>query len=97
MFQPIGKVIEKRIKEHGLKNKLLVVELSEVFTKVIDEVLDKNSSGFARAVSFKNGILIVKTKNLAVRQKISSEKTKIINSLNKTIGEKIVKKVAFRA
>ncbi len=97
MFQPIGKVIEKRIKEYGLKNKLLVVELSEVFTKVIDEILDENSSGFARVVNFKNGILIVKIKSLAVRQKISSEKIKIINSLNKIIGEKIVKKVAFRA
>ena len=96
MLQPIGKAIEKRIKEFGFKNKLLLVEISEVCMKLLKEVLNENDPGFARVVSFKKGILIVRMMNLAARQKACSEKERIVNSLNKTIGEKIIKKVVFR-
>lgn len=97
MFQPIGKVIEKRVKEYGFENKLLAVEISEAFSKALDDILGTNNPGSARVVSFKNGTLIIRIPNLAVRQKISLEKEKIINFLNKKLRGRIVKKVVLRA
>ncbi len=44
MSQPIGKVIEKRIKEYGIKNKILLVEISEILKVILTEILDENDS-----------------------------------------------------
>ena len=97
MFQPIGKVIEKRIGEYGFKNKILLVEISEILKIVLGKILDKNNSSRARVISFKKRVLSVKIPNQKICQRVFLEKKKVINLLNERVGENAIKKVVFQA
>lgn len=97
MFQPIKEVVRKRIKEYGLKNKILLFEISDISKNVLSEILDENNSSPARVISFKKGVLSLKIPNKKIRQRVSLEKKKVINLLNERIGENAIKKVVFQA
>jgi hypothetical protein len=96
MFQPIKEVIERRIKEYGVKNKILLIEISDILKDLLSEILNEDNSSKARVISFEKRVLNIKIPNQKVRHRVYLEKERITNLLNKRLGEKLIKKVVFR-
>ena len=90
--QFIGSIIKKVLKDQKLDLRLNELDVLDY----IKELLGKNIMKYISNISFKDRILIIKTKSSAVRSELSFQKSEIIDSINKnyssiTINEIILK------
>ncbi len=90
--QSIGKVIRKLLKNQKLAGRLL--ELDAI--QSCENILGKELMKYINEITFKKGKLIIKIKSAAVRNELSYQKEKILDKINYTSKNEIVREVILR-
>jgi len=90
--QSIGKVIRKLLKNQKLAGRLL--ELDAI--QSCENILGKELMKYINEITFKKGKLIIKVKSAAVRNELSYQKEKILDKINHTSKNEIVREVILR-
>jgi len=90
--QSIGKVIRKLLKNQKLAGRLL--ELDAI--QSCENILGKELMKYINEITFKKGKLIIKVKSAAVRNELSYQKEKILDKINYTSKNEIVREVILR-
>ncbi len=90
--QHIKQVIAALRKDKKLKKGLEKAQIKQLWRDLMSETIDK----FTSNITYQNGTLTVYLTSSAMREELSRGKDKIINLINKELGEKIVKKIIFK-
>ena len=90
--QSIGEVIRKLLKNQNLAGRLL--ELDAI--QSCENILGKELMKYINEITFKKGKLIIKVKSAAVRNELSYQKEKILDKINHTSKNEIVREVILR-
>ena len=79
-----------------LKKKGMLSQLEELKALLVwDEVVGKKIAKKTKPERIENGVLFIKTRGAAWRQELSFHKVQMIASLNKKLGNDIVKDIKF--
>ncbi len=88
----IKQVIAALRKDKKLKKGLEKAQVKQLWKDLMGETIDK----FTSNITYQNGILTVYLTSSAMREELNRGKNKIVNLLNKELGEKVVKKIIFK-
>ena len=89
--QPLGEVIRELLSNYRLEGKLLQARIIEAWP----EVTGKMITGHTKDLYFKGSKLFVKIDSPALKYELGYSKSKIIEELNKVVGEEVVKDIVF--
>lgn len=87
--QPVKDVIEEIFDKFKISQKLDEVKLRNAWDKCMGFVITSRT----QVISFREGVLIIKTGSAPLSEELHYAKEKIVQMLNKEIGEEIVKEV----
>lgn len=90
--QSIGKVIRKLLKNQKLAGRLLELDAIQSCENIFGKELMK----YINEITFKKGKLIIKIKSAAVQNELSYQKEKILDKINYTSKNEIVREVILR-
>lgn len=88
---PIKEVINSVLKDVSRKDNSIEAQVVSIW----QNIAEKEAGGRASVINFNNGILRVKVVNSSYFYKFTILKTKLVNQLNKEIGQEIVKDIMF--
>jgi len=90
--QPLGEVIRELLSNYRLEGKLLQARVIEAWPEVTGKMITNHT----KDIYFKGSKLFVKIDSPALKNELSYSKGKIIEELNKVVGEAIVSDIIFR-
>ncbi|MDR4988844.1 MAG: DUF721 domain-containing protein [Bacteroidales bacterium] len=88
----LGEIIREVIHHHGLENKLTEKRIFSSWESIMGQPIAK----YTVRLSYKDGRLTVNLSSPALRNELSLAKQKIIDMINKEMGEKLVSDIQFR-
>ncbi len=92
MTKSVGQIIFNDLAKSGVYEKLTVSQcIFEVLKHVFGDL-----SEHLKILSFKNGVVWIGTPNPVFSQELSFMEKEIINRVNETIGEEVVKGIRFK-
>lgn len=89
--QPLGEVIRELLSNYRLEGKLQKARIIEAWPKVTGPMITKHT----RDLYFKGSKLFVKLDSPALKTELSYSKTRIMEELNKVVGEEVIKDIVF--
>ena len=90
--QPLGEVIKELLSSYRLEGKLMQARVIEAWPGVTGKMITNNT----KDIYFKGSKLFVKIDSPALKNELSYSKGRIIEELNKVVGEEVVKDIVFR-
>lgn len=96
-FQPIKKLIPLSIRSHGLSKQVNARQALETAVAVIKSMWGEEKAGYLSPVSFKEGILKMESVSAVAMQQFKVDEIKILNEVNRRIGERLVLKMEVRS
>jgi len=88
----IKQVIAALRKDKKLKKGLEKAQIKKLWHDLMSETIDK----FTSEITYTNGTLSVYLTSSAMREELNRGKDKIINLINKELGENLIKKIIFK-
>ncbi|MGB0165300.1 MAG: DUF721 domain-containing protein [Luteibaculum sp.] len=88
----LGEVIKRLLKAYRINDKYYQIAILEEWNQLMGPLIAKHTT----SVFFKGGRLIIRLNSSVLRQELSFTKEKIISSLNKALGEPVIKEVELR-
>ncbi len=85
-------VIEELINSYHLSGKLKETRIINSWEKVVGGIFAKHTTN----LSIKNGILYVKLDSSVLRSELAMARSKLVDMLNKEVGEKVIEDIIFR-
>jgi predicted nucleic acid-binding Zn ribbon protein len=89
--QPIGESIKALLKAYRLEGKLSQVDLVQRW----QEIMGKPIAMKTQELYFKEQKLFVRLTSAPLKHELSMSKSKVVDLLNKAMGEEVVKEVVF--
>ena len=83
----IGEALISYIRENGLEQSVLDVQIEEVWPKVMGETVKSQT----RSVVVRNGVLIVHVNSAALKTQLFEDRFKLIEKLNEAVGAPALK------
>ncbi|MBU3964199.1 DUF721 domain-containing protein [Patescibacteria group bacterium] len=96
MFEPISRIISKRADRFSFKREILAVEVCQIWPKIIARLFNKETVDYTKALSFRDGVLIVRVQSPALMQEFQIENENIIASLNREARKNIIQKIIYK-
>jgi len=93
MFEPLGKLIKKSTARFSFSKEIVAVSVFNAVNKVLEKDFGQN---LIKPLSFRDGVLSLKTSNPIISQEIQSRSQEIIDSINKELGDRMVLRIVFR-
>ena len=90
--ETLNEVIKKLLSAYRLNDKFYRVASKIEWEKAMGAVVAKRTESFY----FKDGKLVVKLTSSVLRNELSFAKEKIISTLNKALGERVIKELELR-
>ncbi|WP_170227108.1 DUF721 domain-containing protein [Luteibaculum oceani] len=90
--EPLGAVIKRLLKAYRLNDKYYKVAIEEEWKQLMGPLITKHTE----SIYYKEGKLVIKLSSAVLRQELSFGKEKIMRSINKALGEPIIKTVELR-
>lgn len=78
----IGEALISYIRENGLEQSVLDVQIEEVWPKVMGETVKK----LTRSVEVKDGVLIVHINSAALKAQLFENRFELVRKLNEAVG-----------
>ena len=88
----LKEVLDQLVKAYRLEGKLLETKVINSWEKVVGGIFAKHTTH----LSIKNGILYVKLDSSVLRSELSMARSKLVDSLNKEVGQKVIEDIIFR-
>jgi len=90
-MRTLGELIESWASSLGIKRKLLEGMVPSLWEEVVGEAIAAHTS----VVGIRGGVLVVRVGSPSWRNELFFMKPKILEKLNSTIGEDVVKDIRF--
>jgi predicted nucleic acid-binding Zn ribbon protein len=78
----IGEALVSYIRETGLEQSVLDVQIEEVWPKVMGETVRK----LTRSVEVKDGVLVVRVNSAALKAQLFENRFELVRKLNEAVG-----------
>lgn len=88
----LKEVLDELIKTYRLEGKLLETRVINSWEKVVGGIFAKHTTH----LSIKGGILYVKLDSSVLRSELAMARSRIVDMLNKEVGEKVIEDIVFR-
>ncbi len=88
----LKEVIDELIQAYRLGGKLQETRVINSWEKVVGGIFARHTTH----LSIKKGILYVKLDSAALRSELSMARSKLVELLNKEVGEKVIEDIIFR-
>ena len=88
----ISEVLRELFKRYPQFERLRIPSLSSLWREAVGDVIAEKT----KVIDFKNGILYVSCKDSLWLNELHFRKGKIIEKINETVGENLVKDVVFK-
>lgn len=75
------------LRESGLEQQVLEVQMEELWPSVMGETVAK----LTRSVEVKNGVLFVKVSSAALKTQLFENRFELVRKLNEAVGAEIIK------
>jgi predicted nucleic acid-binding Zn ribbon protein len=75
------------LRESGLEQQVLEVQMEEIWPSVMGETVAK----LTRSVEVKNGVLFVKVSSAALKTQLFENRFELVRKLNEAVGAEIIK------
>lgn len=85
-------VLDELIKSYRWGGKISELRIKESWTKVVGQMIDRHTS----SMQVKGRILYVNLDSSALRNELMMARSKIVESLNKEVGKKVIDDIVFR-
>ena len=98
MFTPIGSLLKTFPRRSKISDAMTAIYVRQVFEQVLGEVcadLSDSILGKVKPISFKNGVLTVKSP-LLVSTELQMRSGGLIKVINESLGRKLVNRLRFR-
>ena len=98
MFTPVGSLLKTLPRRSKISEAMMALFVRRAFSEVLREVcadLSDKVLGNVRAVSFKNGVLTIRSP-LLVSTELQMRSGGLIRAVNKVIGRQVVSRLRFR-
>ncbi len=96
MFEPIGNIVRRRKKQFCFSQEIKAIEVFQVWQEAIEEIFNKEISQKCEPVSFKDGLLKIKTENSVLSQELQLRRDEIRNTINRKLKQDLVQKILFQ-
>ncbi len=96
MFKRIKDILPSSLGRYGITSQAQAAFVCFIFEEIIKEELGEEVSKNCQPLSFCNGVLKIQVKNSIWASEIQLNQSKIVDKINKKIGEDIVKRLQFR-
>lgn len=83
----IGEALISYIRENGLEQSVLDVQIEEVWPRVMGETVKR----LTRSVEVKNGVLIVHVNSAALKTQLFENRFELVRKLNEAVGAPALK------
>lgn len=83
----IGEALISYIRETGLEQSVLDVQIEEVWPKVMGETVKK----LTRSIEVKNGVLYIRVNSAALKTQLFENRFELIKKLNEAVGAPALK------
>lgn len=90
--QSLGEVIKALFRNYRLEGKLSQARIIEAWPEVTGDMIARHT----RDLSIKGRTLFVTLDSPALKNELTYSKSKILDELNKTVGEEVVGEIVFR-
>lgn len=90
--ETLGNAIERLLKAYGLEEGYYAAAIVTHWEKLMGPAVARRT----QSIKIQNGVLIVKIESAALRQELSYSKDKIMTTINKELGLRIIKSVELR-
>lgn len=88
----LKEVIQQFIKAYGIERKLDEAALMNAWDEVVGPIFVKHTQN----LSISNRVLYVKLDSSVIRNELMMARSKLVLSLNKAVGKKIIDDIVFR-
>jgi len=88
----IKQIIEELRKQRKLKKGLEKAQIKKLWGELMSETIDK----YTEKIIYERGVLYVYLNSSALREELNRGKTKIIDLLNKHLGEEVIQRIIFK-
>jgi len=88
----LKEVLDQLVKAYGLEGKLLETRIINSWEKVVGRILARHTTH----LSIKNRILYVSLDSSVLRNELSMARSKLVDSLNKEVGQKVIEDIILR-
>ena len=88
----LKEVLDQLVKAYRLEGKLLETRVINSWEKVVGSIFANHTTH----LSIKNRILYVSLDSAVLRSELSMARSKLVDSLNKEVGEKVIEDIIFR-
>ena len=89
--QSLGEVIKALLKTYKLETGLKNNQVISAWEKIVGTMISRHT----KSLAVNNKVLFVKLDSPALIHELSYAKTKIVDSLNKEVGEEVIEEVRF--
>lgn len=90
--QPLGEVIKELLHNYNLEGKLSQARIIEAWPMVTGDMITRHT----RDLYIKGRKLFVQLDSPALKNELSYSKTRILDELNKMVGEDVITDIVFR-
>ena len=90
--KPLKAAIEEFLDSYHLRDKLNEAKVIAAWEKVVGEMVAKNTGN----LHIRNKALFVKVGSAALRNELVFARTKIINALNREVGERVIEEIVLQ-
>jgi len=90
--ETLGSAIERLLKAYGLEEGYYAAAIVTHWEKLMGPAIARRT----QSIKIQKGVLIVKIESAALRQELSYSKDKIMTTINKELGLRIIKSVELR-
>ena len=88
----LKEVLDQLVKAYRLEGKLLETRVINSWEKVVGGIFANHTTH----LSIKNRVLYVSLDSAVLRSELSMARLKLVESLNKEVGEKVIEDIIFR-
>lgn len=88
----LASILDKIFSDPMLKSYYVEAKVLTIYPEAVGERI----ASISKAVSFQNGILVVRVKSAAWRNELNLMTLQIKDILNKDLGENLINKIIFR-
>lgn len=88
-MQSLGDALDAYLEQHGLKEKAAVQSMIREWPRIMGKPIAENTE----KMWFKDGVLNIKVSHPIWKQELSLARSKVMELLNKEVGEELIKEV----